>query len=183
MIYYFQNKPLDPVLLEVYTVHVQSSFVLILQYIFFIIPHICISNMQTNHFLTLFFSEQDMTKMEFSVEKEKKKPSSGKKVVIQVFKETFLIQCISRPDTHQFDQVRGGGIDPTPQSVVLIKDSLFVDFSHALLADVGSVRHTQRVSRQLPVLLSTQTHLKMISSRILKIIDFYRFLSQTLLIF
>lgn len=55
MIYYFQNKPLDPVLLEVYTVHVQSSFVLILQYIFFIIPHICISNMQTNHFLTLFF--------------------------------------------------------------------------------------------------------------------------------
>lgn len=79
MIYYFQNEPLDPVLLEVYTVHVQSSFVLILQYIFFIIPHICISNMQTNHFLTLFFSEQDMTKMEFSVEKEKKKPSSGKK--------------------------------------------------------------------------------------------------------
>lgn len=88
MIYYFQNKPLDPVLLEVYTVHVQSSFVLILQYIFFITPHIC---MQTNHFLTLFYSEQDMTKMEFSVEKEKKKPSSGKKVVIQVFKETFLI--------------------------------------------------------------------------------------------
>lgn len=35
--------------------------------------------MQTNHFLTLFFSEQDMTKMEISVEKEKKKPSSGKK--------------------------------------------------------------------------------------------------------
>lgn len=72
MIYYFQNKPLDPVLLEVYTVHVQSSFVLILQYIFFIIPHICISNMQTNHFLTLFFSEQDMTKMEFSVERKRK---------------------------------------------------------------------------------------------------------------
>lgn len=38
MIYYFQNKPLDPVLLKVYTDHVQSSFVLILQYIFFYNP-------------------------------------------------------------------------------------------------------------------------------------------------
>lgn len=34
MIYYFQNKPLDPVLLEVYTVHVQSSFVLILHFFY-----------------------------------------------------------------------------------------------------------------------------------------------------